>query len=152
MTQPTKRFDLWRRLYTRFLIEPTPAEGEGPAVSTVISPVTDADVLLREYLHPGATGDLQASAGTFSALISVPDGKVWILKAAWREATIANTRIVLSAGYGIMNLTILDTAEQAVSVNNIRIGEGVFIGLLTTGNAGDNLVDLRLAVEEEDVF
>jgi len=79
MVQPAKRFDLWRRLYTRFLIEPFPVtDGEGPAVSTLVQPVTDADELLKNY------GLVTFNSASFDAdqVVNgptVPSGKRWLI-------------------------------------------------------------------------
>jgi len=81
MTQPARRFDLWRRLYTRFLIEPFPAaEGEAPSVATTIFPVTDADALLlvegaQQFVVP-AVDSVGQKVG-----ITVPEGKRWVVHA-----------------------------------------------------------------------
>lgn len=151
MTQPTKQFNIWQRLYQRFLIEPFPVDGEGPAVSMVIQPVTDADALLRNTLLIGVNVDLTAAAGTYVNALSVTLGKIWILKGVWRDVSIANTQIRIDVN-DPMNLSIQSTAEEFVSINDMRLPEGSTLGLVTSGNAGDTAVLIRAIVEEEDVF
>lgn len=81
MTQPARRFDLWRRLYTRFLIEPLPAqEGEQPSIATVIMPVTDADVLLRRS-NPSSTDSASLAIGrnTYDTIVTVDSSqRLWV--------------------------------------------------------------------------
>lgn len=70
---PSKRFDVFGRLYTRFTLEPAPAEPGSPVgVAKVIVPTTDADALLRE---PRATAGVTAVSGTGGLTIfTVPAG------------------------------------------------------------------------------
>ena len=152
MVQPSKRFDVWRRLYARFKIEPFPATGEGPGVSTTITPITDADVLLRVAVFGGGTINLSASAGNKILVQSVPEGKVWIVKGVFRPTTVANSSLILRSGGAGLTISALDTAELFVPIPNIRLAESGGIGMLTTGNAGDNVVEMLTAYEEEDVF
>jgi len=81
MTQPARRFDLWRRLYKRFLIEPLPAqEGASPAIATVITPVTDADILLRAP-NPDSvdSASLDAARNAYDTIITVGTGeRLWV--------------------------------------------------------------------------
>lgn len=77
-TIPSKRFDIWRRLYTRFLLEPAPAS-TGPDVGKTILPVTDADELLRvPRIDTTVTGTLTVG---LRPVRTVPDGERWRLHA-----------------------------------------------------------------------
>ena len=152
MVQPAKRFDVWRRLYTRFRIEPFPASGEGPGVSTTITPITDADALLRDSTFGGDNMDLSGAAGFDVAAVTVPDGKTWIVKGLYRRATIADSSIRMRTGGAGMSFSALGTADLYVSIPNIRLTEGGTIGMLSTGDVGDDAVQILIAVEEEDVF
>lgn len=59
---PSRALDVWRRLYTRYTLEPGPAT-VSPDVSKTIVPVTQADLLLARHravavtTSPGGTGD-----------------------------------------------------------------------------------------------
>jgi len=151
VTQPAKRFDLWRRLYTRLGIEPFPASGGGPDVSTTIQPVTDADVLLRVPEFVGVEIDLTPTIGTFIGGLVVPEGKVWIVKGIYREPSTGVTQIRMLADK-LMNYSVLGTNEEFVSLTDIRLNEGFSIGLITSGDAADGTIAIRAAIEEEDVF
>lgn len=76
-TIPSRALEVWRRLYTRFRLEPFPAS-VGPDVSKTIIPVTQADALLTSYTR--VTGDSAtmgaASTNTFD-VITVPAGERW---------------------------------------------------------------------------
>lgn len=85
LTIPSRALAVWRRLYTRYSLEPAPAT-VSPDVSKTIVPVTQADVLLerpRSEIGAGtatATGDLQ--------LVEVPVGRRWTLQSVHiRRAT-----------------------------------------------------------------
>jgi len=76
LTQPAKRFDVWRRLYSRFLIEPLPAlQGGQPDIATTIQPITNSDELLRDIKLVNKTTSVTGT-GLFSSLV-VPTGKRW---------------------------------------------------------------------------
>jgi len=152
VTQPAKRFDVWRRLYTRFGIEPFPADGEGPAVSTTIIPVTDADILQSVTRFVGGNMNLSGAAGTFVSSNTVPDGKVWRVKGVHRDLTIAVSLVELGTSGLNMPVTGLGTADEFQALPDIRLAEGEQVGMLTTGDGGDALVGMRTAIEEEDVF
>lgn len=155
MTQPSKLFDLWRRLYTRFSIEPFPATGEGPAVGTTIIPITDADALLTAPLATSDSLDLSASAGAFVLAQTVPAGKRWTLMWLFRSATVANSRVravVTPAAIGL-GLTLQATSlEIPEFITGIVFEQGDTIGMETTGNVGDDAVTLQLYLLEEDAF
>ena len=151
MVQPAKRFEVWQRLYTRFGIEPFPADGEGPSVSTTVMPITDADALLRTTIFADSPGNLTAAAGTYRPYFTVPEGKVWILKGMSRGPSIANTQMRL-VGQNPLDITILATAAEFVSLADIRLAEGQTLGMLTTGDGGDTAILLQVVLEEEDVF
>ena len=154
MTQPSKRFDVWRRLYTRFLIEPFPAAvGDSPGVSTTITPVTDADILLKVPGIVDSGLNLTASAGTFVSSTIVPLGKIWTIKALARGPSIANTQLrIVLPNAEFLNVSILSTSAEFISLNDIRIPELTNVGLLTTGDGGETAVRFQIAKEEEDVF
>lgn len=152
MVQPSRIFELWTRLYRRFLIEPFPADGAGPSVSTTIQPTTDADELLSESLADSQNADLSASAGSGVPIYTVPAGKRWTLKHAFREATIANSRIYMFMQGGTIYLTALGTAEQAVDLSNIKLRDGEGVGMFTTGNGADTAIFLMLVYEETDAY
>lgn len=155
MTQPSKLFDVWRRLYTRFAIEPYPADGEGPQVSTTIFPVTDADQLVQAPVGSSDQLDLSAGAGAFVLAQTVPDGKRWRMMYIFRSSTVANSRIrvVVTPAAVALSLTILGTADEIpLALKDMVFEQGDQIGMQTTGNAGDTSITLQMYLVEEDAF
>jgi len=118
MTQPARRFDLWRRLYTRFLIEPYPVEpGEGPGILTEIVPVTSADELLKAYGNRAGVSASYNANGQVE-LIRVPDGERWTVYLIDIRRASGNRTFdrLLIADSSTGNATVFDdfttTAEQ----------------------------------------
>jgi len=102
LVQPSRIFELWQRLYTRFLIEPLPAqETESPGVLTSIQPITDADQLLR---IPGIKAvTLTAPAVGLRTLFTVPAGERWHLFSVHAQRT--------SEDRDVSQLRLVDTSE-----------------------------------------
>jgi len=153
MTQPSKRFDLWRRLYDRFLIEPFPAseEGEGPAIGTTILPVTDADALLRDP-------DLQTStqAQTTSAIVyyTVPAGERWYL-VGYHAFRVGGDRdvnaVAVSNGVMAMNIDAFTAVSERVHhfPEKLRLETGWTIRLDGNGGTTDGNWTMEIWVEVE---
>lgn len=156
MVQPSRVFTLWERLYRRFSIEPVPAQSsETPGVLTTIQPITDADELLRTPTATAFTSlDLSGTIGGFISIYTGAAGVRAHLKNVHREATIANSQIAIRIGGSggvIFYLTILATAEQ-VWVGDITLDEGDQLGVIATGNAGDDTQAADFYFESEDLF
>jgi len=156
LVQPSRLFDLWRRLYTRFQIEPFPADPEqGPGVATTIFPVTIADDLVKLPVAQSATLDIQASAGGFVLAFTVPEGKRWQILWAFRSSTTANTRIrgIFTPSDVTLFLTVVGTSNEVPrELQGFVMEQDDRIGLETTGNAADSAVTIQLYVLEEDAF
>jgi len=156
LTQPSKLFDLWRRLYTRFSIEPAPADPElGPAVATTIFPVTVADDLLKLPVATSDSLDISASAGSFVLAQTVPAGKRWTVMWVFRSSTVANSRIrgIVTPSQVTLFLTVVGTGNEVpLELKDVVFEEGDQIGMETTGNAGDDTITLQMYVLEEDAF
>lgn len=159
MVQPSKRFDLWRRLYTRFLIEPVPVqEGEEPSVSTSIIAVTDADALLEAH------GAVFFDTASFDADVqvtglTVPDGERWKVQAlnaiqASGNRTINQMRLRdVSANINY----VLDTFTAAVD-HFILLGtpftleEGDQINIVSSGGSTASTYQVSCWRATEDAF
>jgi len=153
LTQPSRIFELWTRLYRRFLIEPFPADGAGPSVSTTIQPTTDADELLKIQAGGSVNGDLTASAGSGVTYFTVPNGKRWTLRHIFREGSTANSRVFYQGpGAATVYLSALATAEGVVPVENIVVEQDRIVGMFTTGDAGDAAIFMMLVADEIDAF
>jgi len=159
VTQPARRFDLWRRLYSRFLIEPFPAEGGGPSIATEIVPVTDSDELLRVH------GIVRADSATFDADetlatgLAVPAGRRWHLAGIGFEQTTGNrtvTRIILNDdSTGLThNLEVFAATQQhSLILGTVFILEELdFLSITTIGGSTNTVYRTSVWVAEEDAF
>ena len=152
MVQPSRIFQLWTRLYRRFLIEPYPVGDAGPSVSTTIQPTTDADELLRNPTGISANGDLTGSAGGAVTYYIVPAGERWTLRHLYRELTTANSQIYLFTGGFTIFLTAPATAAGRQDGLNIRLSAADQIGMIASGDAGDGAIFLQVVYEIEDAW
>ena len=73
LTIPSRALEVWRRLYSRYNLEPFPAS-VGPDVSKTIIPVTNADDLLWA---PEVRNDLVEVGATTVVVATVPAGERW---------------------------------------------------------------------------
>jgi len=158
-TIPSRQLAVWRRLYTRYTLEPAPAS-VSPDVSKTIQPVTQADDLLREPRGFEGTETAPAGDNTNFVVATVPDGKRWTLQSIdIRRTTGDNTmsRFLLgdtSRGLAILILLFTaGTSQQLRLEQPYRLDQGDTIRVLTDG-AGVSASDFRaqLWIEEEDAF
>jgi len=147
----TRAFQLFGRLYARFSIEPGAVSAQPPTISTMIVPVTQADVLLFTPSADTATVDIQASAGAFAAFFTVPDGKRWRVKRMMRFGTTGASALMINVGGSAVLLTNTGTSGEAVNLD-LLLDQTEAMGLRTTGNAADSAVRADLVYEEEDAF
>jgi len=155
-SQPSRRFTIWERLSSRFLIEPVPAEATpAPGVGTEIQPITDVDELLRVPTAAVVINQDISAAVAFSSMFTVPEGKRWHVKSVWRESTTGLSqiafRVVTDAGTIISRVTISQTGED-VWIGNVILNESAQIGVFTTNNGADTSKDIDTFYEEEDAF
>ena len=160
MTQPSKRFDIWRRLYTRFLIEPFPAEGASPAVSTLVTPITDADELLRQPTGFELTTQSPATDATPFTVAQVPAGRRWNLQTINVTRTTGDntfSRIIIGDDSALVSVILeIFTGTNGRTLllpSMIRMDEGdtVRVQMDGVGVAASNIRAL-LWLEEEDAF
>ena len=83
----SREYDLWRRLYTRFSLEPGLPFGNPPELATWILPVTQADRLLES--HRAERTDTAVSGNGVIVVATVPAGERW---------TIRSLRILTASG------------------------------------------------------
>lgn len=97
---PSRQLEVWRRLYTRYSLEPWPAS-VSPDVSKTVQPITNADDLLAK---PRAELGIGTAAGTGDLQVAVvPADKRWELEALL---------VRLSSGDSTMNrIEIRDESE-----------------------------------------
>lgn len=151
---PSKRYDAFIRLYTRYLLEPQPAPADSPVgVSKVITPVTQADDLLKQPKVNFNTKDLTASAGTYTSFFTVPAGKRWVILNISRAGSVGTTNVRLrNAAQGLV-VTLVPLGTAAID----RQGRWVLdekdtLGMNTSGDAGDTGIQLDIHYLEEDAF
>jgi len=151
---PSKEYEVYRRLYARYLLEPFPVEGSQAWVSPVIVPVTNADELLASSQIVAQAEDISASAGVYVPYFTVPAGRRWLLTGLHKPATTATTRVLLRDTINNINLDI--SADQTGGENVLRLAmkmpAGWTVGLVTTGNAGDSARILTIMYDEQRDF
>lgn len=156
MVQPSKLFDLWRRLYTRYQIEPVPVQdGQHPGVATTVFPVTDADELVTVQVANTAQLNLNITAGALVTAFTVPDGKRWLVRYARRSSSTANTRAraILTPSQATIFLSVLGTSDEVLEhLRGFKMEQGDIIGLESTNDAGDTSINFSLVVDESDAF
>lgn len=153
---PSKRFDIWRRLYSRFTLEPAPASGSRAAVGVVVIPVTQVDRLLGVRTAVLVTEDLSPGAGAARGIYSCPAGIRATVLFISGELTSANTqllaRLVIDGTTTDIPLTNPTTSFRVYTGNPLTLDEGDSIIWLTTGNAGDSARVAGAIVVEEQSF
>lgn len=155
-TIPSKRFDIWRRLYARFTLEPAPASGSQAAVGVVVIPVTQVDRLLGVRAAQLVTEDLSPGAGAARGIYSCPVGVRATVLFVSGELTSSNTqllaRLLIAGATTDIALTAPGTAFRTYEGNPLTLDEGDSIIWLTTGNAGDSARVAGAIVVEEQSF
>lgn len=127
---PSKRFEVWSRLYGRFLLEPLPAGPPQAAVSPLIVPVTQADELLRQ---PEGRSENPTISGTGTVtMYTVPVGERWRLYAI---AAVRN-----SGSFTFNDFRVLDTSR----------GESCRVDQFTTTTARSFVAGTPIPLDEGD--
>lgn len=156
-SQPSRIFELWRRLYTRFLIEPLPAQmTDQPSVSTMIVPITDADELLIERTIQSVDRTITAP-GQFLAY-TVPAGKRATIRAASLfQLTGTYTIDAWLLVDGTTSVTLQRLASVTASATNfegqqIKAETGWQLRVNVDAESVNGDLRLGVLVEEEDAF
>jgi len=157
LTIPSRALEVWRRLYTRYRLEPFPAS-VSPDVSKTIQPITDADALLKV---PSVQSQTTPTLSTGSALtfVTVPVGRRWTLYAL----TIGQ----VSGDRDITSLRVVDPVTGENVIYNDHAGATSLIQLFTpaivldegwilaediTGGTTDGIWTSRVFVQDEAAF
>jgi len=143
-------------MYTRFRIEPLPAQDtEPPGVLTTIIPVTDADALVTIQLANTVQLDLDVVAGTYVVAFTVPDGKRWRVRYCRRSSSTANSRVrgVFTPSAVTVFLSVFGTSDQVLEyMRDYIMEQGDTIGMEATDDVGDGSINLTVVVDEMDAF
>ena len=157
MTQPARRFELWRRLYRRFLIEPLPAQStDQPSVLTSIQPVTDADELLvtRRVIRTVVV----TSAAQQEIIYTVPVAKRAVVISAWFALSTGTYTLdawLLHDGTNSLPLAVLaSVTEDARQFGGARLKmeTGWTFRVSLDAHSSEGNLTTGLLVEEEDAF
>jgi len=147
----SRRYDLFRRLTQKLLIEDEEASVIPPAIARLVSPVIDVSQLLIDERAIFANGDLTASAGATITYHTVPVGERWHLRWFVREIATGTTRVLISKVVDnlAVSITALATGEQRGTFEGIKIDSGDSVDLVTSGNGADGSISLILLYGRE---
>jgi len=147
---PSKRFTIWQRMYNRYQLEPSPADSPAtPGLFTVISPTIDVEDFNRALNSAITALDLTGSAGTVVAAVTAGVERRLRILAVSRDGSTANSAIAILVDSNMIPLTALSTSEAQLQPPRLYLGPGDSIGMLTTGDAGDDTRNCRVLFEEE---
>jgi len=152
---PAKRFNVWSRLYSRFLLEPFPAVGSNAFVAPVIQPVTDADRLLQRLAIESSTISVTSAIGFVVA--TVPKGERWtvsIMRVRLSSGTWTHNTFLIrdptDSPMEIHNYTQSSTSELWEPINPIELDEGWQLSVnVDSFSATGNLVTDLLCLKED---
>jgi len=143
----------WLRLYNRFRVEG--GTQETPELLSTVQPITDMDRLLRTPEYKANELNLSGTAGDFVNYFTVPDGERWFVTSWWREASIADTRIVVRPPEGGSNehrVSLAGTSEEIPQAGRLCLDQKWEIGMDASGDAGDTAIKLTVLIEREYSF
>lgn len=159
---PVKAFQIYSRLYKRFLLEPAPAgTGPSPQLETTIQPITNVDELLRTPKGEGHdSGTIGIGSSASFAIATVPAGKRWMLY--WVFTTrLTGDNLTDAYQFNDVSENLLVTYElfTAVANNNrefnnpIPMDEGDSLQVSMSGaGSSTSTIRGRVWVVEEDAF
>lgn len=151
MTLQSRRFDVFRRLGVKLLIEDEEAKGFPPEVARLIAPVVDVSSLLLTEDALFANGDLTGTLGNTVTYHTVPIGERWHLRWFAREIATGSSRVLITKSVAniAFSITALATAEQFGTFEGIIVDENDSVDLTATGNAGDGSIALSILFGRE---
>jgi len=155
---PSRDLEVWRRLYTRYTLEPGPAS-VSPDVSKTIVPVTQADLLLAR--HRGlVTVTVVTGTGVDLVVHTVPDGirrtfvtmRVTRVTGTWTIDMVSLVDVSEAATVGLMDQAGTDNiflpAQSAPVV--AEEGDQVTVDVATESVNGN--LQFEAWVIDEDLF
>jgi len=152
---PAKRFNVWSRLYNRFLLEPFPAVGSNAYVAPVIQPVTDADRLLQRLEIESSTVSVTSAIGF--VVTTVPKGERWTLQfmrvrlssGTWTHNTFL-IRSPADTPMEIRNYTQSSTSELWELQKPLDLDEGwqLSVNVDSFSSTGNMITDLLVLKED----
>lgn len=160
---PSKAFQVWQRLYLRFLLEPLPAtETPGVTVGKMIVPVTQADELLASYGIKSSVFTYTAGQAVQINVHTCPDDKRWTLFGVDGEAQLTGDNLtdrfmILDASAGQQGAILTDFTAVARKAYwlpqplKMEAGDNIQIRLSGAGVAAGQL-RTNMWLAEEDIF
>lgn len=148
-TIPSRALEIWRRLYTRFSLEPGPASVV-PDVSKTIWPVTVVDAALLRSESESKALDLSVASGTFVVARTVPDGQAWTLTSIGLKSSVAGCSAAVRIDGVVVEFSDRATAANFVTLRH-RLAAGDEIGATAGASGSDNARLLMASWEAEDV-
>lgn len=151
MVLQSRRFDVFRRLAVKLLIEDEAVKGFPPLVARLITPVVDVSGLLLDEDALFANGDLTGSLGNTVNYHTVPEGERWHLRWFAREVATGSSRVLITKQPQNLTFSItpLATAEQFGTFEGIVVDGGDAIGCSATADAGDGSISLSILFGRE---
>jgi len=152
---PSKQFDLWTRLYKRYLLEPGPLVVSRAGVGLTVLPVTQADRLLITPAIRSFTVTIDASAGFTMA--TVPLGERWtlyFLQMQQASGTWTHNRLDLKAPDGenmpVDEYSATSGSELKEFNSPLTIDElwEITVNINSHSVNGDGLLDVLIEVED----
>ncbi len=151
---PSRALDVWRRLYTRFSLEPGPASVSPDVLKTII-PVTNVDVLLQTVFPFNVTLNLTGTLGDHVAGYTVPGGRRATILYARRGASTGNTAMEIVVGSTTLVLSPSAALEAFLGetiTQPLTIDENDTFGMFASANGADGGISFRGLVLEEESF
>ena len=147
----SRRFDLYKKLGSKLLIEDESAQGIPPLVSRSVQPVVDVSGLLLVEDALLANGDLTGTIGDVVIYHTVPVGQRWHLRWFTREIAAAGTHVVITKSVVpvTFDITVNTAAAQFGTFSGIIIEENDSVNLLATANGADTSIQLAILFGRE---
>lgn len=151
---PSKRFEVWQRLYSRFLLEPFPAGRVGPDVSKTITPVTQADELFKKPVLQAI--DIPSFTGLRVAH-TVPSDERWVLMAYdIRRVTGSRDlfRVIIDDGLSqfFLENNLVVSESQVVLPTALVMEKDWTFDIQVSGGAADGIYRVHLLTVVGDTF
>jgi len=146
---PIKRFNLFSRLYQRYLLEPAPVGDESqPTMATEVVATVDADDILKDMQSQGDSVDISSGAVVF---LTVPANERWTLLRVRKGATANSVRVraavnPAAGGDSALQQPLIGPTTSAVDVDlsqPFRLEPGGSMRL-DQGGGGDTGVDMTV--------
>ena len=151
MTLDSRRYEVFRRLGVKLLIEDAEAKGFPPKVARLIQPVVDVSDLLLLEDAATASEDLTGSAGNTVVYFTVPTGERWHMRLFSREVAIAASHLIIIKAVPVINFQFTGNTQTAQfgDFAGIVLQEADRIGLAATGDPGDTAIFLHIMFGRE---